>query len=220
MKTKLLISFLVAIMLVALQVGAAAAAPAAQDPTPVEEPTVCAGAETPTDTTTTGDTTTEEEDTSTEEETPTEGEEANHPVAQALADFFCDALGVDYDAIIGFHEGDEDGNVYGFGVIAQALWAAELLDADPALVLAAKTSGDYTDLFPEGTEDIPTNWGQFRKLAFAEATDDYKHNLGEIMSGRADPLGSGEEIQGVDADATTVHGKGYLHGHKGKGQRP
>ncbi len=226
MKTKLLISFLVAIMLVALQVGAAAAAPAAQDPDPVEPPveeTTCGSTETPTDetlaptdTTTEGDTT-EGEDTTTEEETPTEGEEANHPVAQALADFFCETLGVDYDAIIGFHEGTEDTPGYGFGVIAQALWAANQLDADPAAILAAKSSGDYEAFFPEG--DAPTNWGQFRKAVFSEATDDYKHNLGEVMSGKADPLGGGEEVQGADADATTVHGKGHLHAHKGKHQK-
>jgi hypothetical protein len=212
MKSKLLISFLVAIMLVVLQVGAAAAAPAAQDPTPVEEPTGCGAAETPTEETgTPTDTTTT--DTTTEEETPTEGEEANHPVAQALADFFCGALGVDYDTIIGFHEGTEEMDGYGFGVIAQALWAAKELDADPAAILAAKTSGDYTGLVPEGM--VITNWGQFRKFAFAEATDDYKHNLGEIMSGKADPLG-GEEVQTEGAGSDTVHGKGYLHSHKDK----
>jgi hypothetical protein len=209
MKTKLLISLLAAIMLVALQVGAAAAAPAAQDPTPVEPPTeeACGSTETP-PTTPTDVAPTTTDTTTTEEETPTE-EESNHPVAQALADFFCGALGVDYDTIVGFHEGTEESDGYGFGVIAQALWAANELGVDPAEVLAAKTSGDYSGFtMPDGS--TPTNWGQFRK-ALA------KHSLGEIVSGKADPLG--ETGEAVTA-STSVHGNGHVHGHgggKGKG---
>jgi hypothetical protein len=213
MKTKFIISLLVALMLIALQVGVAAAAPAAQDPTPVEETTGCTTTETPTDgtvtttdTTTTGDTTTEE-DTSGEEETPTEGEEANHPVADALSQFFCDTLGTDYDTIIGFHD---DG--YGFGVIAQALWAANELGVDPADVLAAKTSGDYSAFtLPDGS--TPTNWGQFRKALS-------KHTLGEIMSGKAEPLTSDTGEAVTAASGETTHGQGHVHGHgggKGKG---
>ena len=215
MKTKLLVSLLMAIMVVALQVGAAAAAPLAQDPTPVDPvPTedACGTEEvtppTEGETVTPTDTSTETGDT-TETEEPTE-DTAPHPVGDALSAFFCGALGVSYDDIMGFH--DEG---YGFGVIAQTLWAANELGLDPAAVLAAKTSGDYTGLVPEGT--VVTNWGQFRKFAFAEATDDYKHNLGEIMSGKADPLGETGEAA---ASSETTHGQGNTHGHgggKGKG---
>ena len=205
MKTKLLISLLAAIMLVALQVGAAAAAPAAQDPAPVDPPTEQACGTTETTPTEVAPTTT---DTTTEEETPTE-EDSNHPVAQALADFFCGALGVDYETIVGFHEGTEGTDGYGFGVIAQALWAANELGVDPADVLAAKTSGDFSGFtMPDGS--TPTNWGQFRK-ALA------KHSLGEIMSGKAEPLG--ESAESATA-GTSVHGNGHVHGHgggKGKG---
>lgn len=211
MKTKFIISFLLALMLVAFQVGVAAAAPLAQDPTPVVEPTGCSGDETPTDETvtptgetTSGETTTGEEDTS--------GEEANHPVAQALADFFCSALGVDYDTIIGFHEGTEETDGYGFGVIAQALWAANELGVDPADILAAKTSGDYSAFtMPDGS--TPTNWGQFRKALT-------KHTLGEIMSGKADPLGD-TTGDAAAASGETTHGKAHLHGQGGgKGKHP
>jgi len=276
MKTKLLISFLVAIMLVALQVGAAAAAPTAQDPTPVvgtvagvtvlpdgtvdvdvllsdgtthqtvnltaaqaeaaglvtvdpvtgdvtvndgvvglpfdsstlPEEDACA----PSDTgetageTTGGATTTGSETTG--EDT---GEGTTHPVGDALSQFFCGTLGTSYSDIMDFH--DEG---YGFGVIAQALWAANQLGMDPHDVLLAKSGDlDYADLFPAGTENVPTNWGQFRKFVFAEVTDDYKHNLGEIMSGKADPLGSGEEFAPLNQ---TTHGKAHSHGpNKGKG---
>jgi hypothetical protein len=205
MKTKLLISLLMAIMVVALQVGAAAAAPLAQDPTPVDPvPTedACGTEEvipptegetvTPTET---GDTT--------ETEEPTE-DTAPHPVGDALSAFFCGAVGVSYDDIMGFHD---DG--YGFGVIAQALWAANELGLDPAAILAAKSSGDYTGIvLPDGS--TPTNWGQFRKGLM-------KHTLGEIVSGKADPL---DETGEAAASAETTHGKGHIHGQgggKGKG---
>jgi hypothetical protein len=271
MKSKLLISFLVAIMLVALQVGAAAAAPAAQDPTPVvgtvagvtllpdgtvdvdvllsdgtthqtvnltaaqaeaaglvtvdpitgevtvndgvvglafdsstlAEEDACA----PSDTgeagageTVTG-TETGGEDTS--EDT---GEGGTHPVGDALSQFFCGTLGTSYDDIMTWHD---DG--FGFGVIAQALWISTELGLNPDDILAFK-KGDFVIVLEDGTS--PTNWGQLRKAAFSEATDDYKHNLGEIMSGRADPLG-GEEVQAESAGSDTVHGQGYLHSHKG-----
>lgn len=97
--------------------------------------------------------------------------ESHHPVATALATFFSDIEGVDYNIIMDAHA---VGN--GFGVIAQALWLIQKLDGnaeDFALLLEAKKSGDYSQfVLEDGT--VPTSWGQLRK-AVAE-------NLGTVIS--------------------------------------
>ena len=108
----------------------------------------------------------------TEEETPV------HPLSAILASFF------DADPIVidGYHN---DG--FGFGLIAQALWMSKNITEDASLageILDAKKTGDYSMFFPEGTENIPTNWGQFKK-AFSEK----KNNLGVVVSGQEDKPG-------------------------------
>jgi len=81
------------------------------------------------------------------------------------------------------NEYHEDG--FGFGVIAQAMWMSEGLNGDASaagLILEAKRSGDYSAFeLPDGSS--PTNWGQFKK-ALKENKD--KHNLGVVVSGHAD----------------------------------
>lgn len=111
-------------------------------------------------------------------------EESSHPISVLLATFF----GTDASVIDGYHE---DG--FGFGVIAQSLWMSQNLGGDAALaeqILEAKQSGDYSGLFPEGTENVPTNWGQFKK-----AVAEKKNNLGVIVSGHADTDATDEQSQ-------------------------
>jgi len=108
---------------------------------------------------------------------PTE-EEVHHPVGNALATFFSNIPGVDYDVIMTAHE---DG--YGFGVIAQALWLTQKMEGNSdtlVAILEAKKTGDFSAFtLEDGT--VPTNWGQFRK---AIMNGDKKNNLGVVMSNK------------------------------------
>jgi len=108
---------------------------------------------------------------------PTE-EEVHHPVGNALATFFSNIPGVDYDVIMTAHE---DG--YGFGVIAQALWLTQKMEGDTDIltaILEAKKTGDFSAFtLEDGT--VPTNWGQFRK---AIMNGDKKNNLGVVMANK------------------------------------
>jgi hypothetical protein len=106
-------------------------------------------------------------------------EVVQHPVGSALAIFFSDILGIDYETIMASHE-----NGFGFGVIAQALWLTKKLDGNSdvfAAILEAKESGDYSVfILADGT--TPKNWGQLRKAILSSEKD----NLGVIMSGKND----------------------------------
>jgi hypothetical protein len=102
-------------------------------------------------------------------------EKKQHPVGSALAAFFSDIEGMDYDTIMSAHE-----NGAGFGVIAQALWLTDELGGDSQLfqdLLYAKEHNDYS-AFKDFTEDgtPPKNWGQLRKALIN------KKNLGLVMS--------------------------------------
>jgi hypothetical protein len=189
-RTKALISILTILILISLSAVSVWAAPGRQEPTatptetpePTEEPT--------------------EEPTAepTEEPTaePTEEPTAVHPVASALAEFFAETLGLDYDTIMGYHE---DG--MGFGVIAQACWMAYAMEGDAALlgdILEAKKSGDFSSItLPDG--GTAKNWGQFRKAILG--SDKAKKNLGAIMSGRTKK----EQEQEQEITATQAQGK-------------
>ncbi len=135
-----------------------------------------------------------------------DGEETLHPVASALAEFFADTLGLDYDMIMGYHE---DG--MGFGVIAKACWMSIALEGDATLlgdILAAKKSGDFSSItLPEG--GTAKNWGQFKKAVLT--SDKAKKNLGAIMSGRVKPPDETDD----DLGASSNLGQGK--GKKGKG---
>ena len=110
-------------------------------------------------------------------DSPTQ-EEAQHPVGSALADFFGELFGVDYETVMDYHA---DG--VGFGVIAQALWMTERLEGDTEtfeMILDAKQNGDYSVVtLTDGS--TPQNWGQFRKAVLGTGK---KENLGTIMSDR------------------------------------
>jgi hypothetical protein len=128
----------------------------------------------------------------------TPAEEPQHPVGSALADFFADVAGVDYDTIMGYHEEGA-----GFGVIAQALWLNMELGGDATTldaIMRAKLTGDYSAIvLPDGT--TPQNWGQFRQ-ALLKDKENGKHNLGSVMSGH-----------GNDEENGNGNGNGNNNGH-------
>ena len=116
----------------------------------------------------------------------------DHPVGSALAQFFTDLLGVDYETIMEYH--DEGA---GFGTIAQALWMTNALEGDSetfAAIIEAKLNNDFSAIvLPDGS--TPKNWGQFRKAVMADRKKS-KENLGAIMSGRADNNAAGSDLKG------------------------
>ena len=133
-------------------------------------------------------------------------EEAHHPVGNALAAFFADLPGVDYNVIMAAHQ---DG--YGFGVIAQALWLTQKMNGDSevlAAILVAKKTGDYSAFtLKDGT--VLTNWGQFKK---AILEGDKKTNLGAVMSGRdKDKNNNGNKDKDKDNNGNNAN-----HGNKEK----
>lgn len=93
-------------------------------------------------------------------------QEDRHPVGDALATFFSDVPGLDYEAIM-----DEYDKGVGFGVIAQALWLTKEVKGDVEIfnaLLLAKQDNNYADLpfdfvDENGTPISPKNWGQLRK---------------------------------------------------------
>lgn len=114
-------------------------------------------------------------------------EEDRHPVGNALATFFSNIAGLDYDTIMLAHN---DGT--GFGVIAQALWLTTKLEGNAEVfqaLLLAKESGDYKDfIFEDGT--TPKNWAELRKGLY----DGKKlENLGNVMSNKNDGSGNHPE---------------------------
>ena len=128
------------------------------------------------------------------DEEPTEPDV--HLISTLLANFFFDGDPEMASLIDSFHNGDNDAEqVFGFGVIAQALWMSRNLaedgnaDTDLAgLILQAKKSGDYS-AFELTDGSSPTNWGQFKKALL-----DKKNNLGLIVSGQEDPDNSTDPL--------------------------
>jgi hypothetical protein len=100
-----------------------------------------------------------------------------HPVGSALATFFSDIKGLDYDQIMAAHD-----KGMGFGVIAQALWLTMKFEGDSKVFLAilnAKETGDYSAfILDDGT--TPKNWGQLRKAILESG--DKKDKPGIVMS--------------------------------------
>jgi len=139
-----------------------------------------------------------------------EGEEplAEHPVASALANFFADALGLDYDTIMDHHESG-----IGFGVIAQACWMSYALEGDVTLldaILNAKKSGDFSAIMLSEDGETARNWGQFKKAVLKSGNEKVQKNLanlGAIMSGRAEPPGGTDGGDEGELGATSTEGK-------------
>jgi hypothetical protein len=138
-------------------------------------------------------------------------EEKEHPVGSALADFFNETLGVDYEIVMTYHDQGA-----GFGVIAQALWITTKMEGDSALfqtILDAKLSGDYSAItFEDGTS--PANWGQFKK---AILKGEKNNSLGDIMSGKSE---SSDETDAVSEGNKNKEDKGNKDkGNKDKGNK-
>lgn len=145
-----------------------------------------------------------------------------HIISKLLADFFFKGDPEMAKLIDSYHTGDNDANqVFGFGVIAQALWMSKSFsesgtaNADLAgLILQAKKDGDYSQLsqyFKDGA--APSNWGQLKK---ALRDHKEKQNLGVIISGHAN---SDQEdgINTQDNGTNKDNGNNKDHG-KGKGK--
>ena len=140
-------------------------------------------------------------------------EENQHPVANALATFFSDLPGINYEIIMSAHEQGT-----GFGVIAQMLWLTTKMDGDVETfetLLDAKQSGDYS-AFVLADGSTPKNWGQLRKAILEQGK---KQSLGLIMS---NSQGNGE--QAVPKNDKNDHPNGNQnnghgnHGDNGKGK--
>lgn len=142
-------------------------------------------------------------------------EEGHHPIANALATFFSDIEGMDYEMIMSAHT---DG--VGFGVIAQTLWLTSELGGDSQLfqgLLFAKKHNDYS-AFSDFTEDgtPPKNWGQLRKVLLE------KKNLGAVMSnhnnnGNPGNPGNGSGNSQEKAKDKDNKGPGNGNGNNGHG---
>lgn len=143
-------------------------------------------------------------------------QEPQHPVGNALATFFSDVEGIDYDTIMSAHE-----NGVGFGVIAQALWLTSELGGDSQLfqdLLYAKQNNDYS-AFNDFTEDgaPPKNWGQLRKTLLNQKS------LGVVMSNHdnnGNPGNGNGNNQNKDKNKdknNNGHGNGNGNGNNGHG---
>ena len=132
-------------------------------------------------------------------------EEQEHPVGSALGEYFGELLGVDYDMIMEFHEGSEDGdNGMGFGVIAQALWLTSQAEGAFTVeeLLKAKRDHDYSLITLGESESTPENWGDVVK--FLKKGE----NLGSIMSGKADNGEPDDEVETTELQSGKGNGKG------------
>jgi len=179
-RAKVFISILMILILIALSGASAWAAPGRQGPAPepTPEPTV-EPTEEPTVEPPTRELTADPDDV-TEDGEEDDGEPIVHPVASALARFFADTLGLNYEEIMEYHKSG-----MGFGTIAQAFWMVSLLEGEVTVgdILAAKKSDDFSSIKLSNGE-TPKNWGQFKKAVLSG--DKAKKNLGAIMSGRPD----------------------------------
>jgi hypothetical protein len=82
-----------------------------------------------------------------------------NPVGDALATFFSDVPGMDYETIMAAHDKGA-----GFSVIAQTLWLNKQLEGNSKVfdkLLTAWETGDYSDFTVDGA--TPKSWAQLRK---------------------------------------------------------
>jgi hypothetical protein len=118
-----------------------------------------------------------------------------------LENYFGGALGLTADQLAAYKSAG-----FGYGEIAQACWMATQLGGDATLlnqILTAKQTGDFsTIVLPGGT--TVSNWGQLRKAVLTNP----HQNLGQIMSGHANPLA----ITAPTTQSTMMQGNGKGHG--------
>ena len=129
----------------------------------------------------------------------------------ALETYFGAALGLTADQLAAYQ-----GAGFGYGEIAQACWMATQLGGDATLldqILTAKQSGDFSTLVLPGGS-LVTNWGQLRKAVLT----DPKQNLGQIMSGHANPLAITAPTTTSASNMMQGNGKSHANAHEnGKG---
>jgi hypothetical protein len=102
--------------------------------------------------------------------------ETQHPVGSALATFFSDIDGIDYETIMTAHE-----QGVGFGVIAQMLWLTTKLEGTSEIfeeLVQAKQTGDFSAFILEDGS-TPENWGQLRKAILEKGK---KNSVGVVIS--------------------------------------
>jgi hypothetical protein len=134
---------------------------------------------------------------------------SEHPVGSALATFFSEIAGIDYEMIMSAHE-----QGVGFGVIAEALWLTTKLKGNSDVfeaLLYAKQTGDYSNFTLERDGSTPKNWGQLRNAIL-----DTGQAVGVVMSNsNADENGNGNS---TNRDRTS-HGNGN-HGDNNTNGKP
>lgn len=135
-------------------------------------------------------------------------EKTQHPVGSALATFFSDIAGLDYEAVMTAQKAG-----IGFGVIAQALWLTKRLAGNSEIfkvILDANQTGDYSAfILDDGT--TPLNWGQLRKAIADENT-----GLGIVISDKdnnGNGNGNGNKDKDKDKDKDN-NGNGNGNGSK------
>lgn len=128
-------------------------------------------------------------------------EKNQHPVGNALATFFSDIPGIDYEMIMAAHQQGA-----GFGVIAQSLWLTTKLEGNAELfeaLIDAKQTGDYSDFVLEDGSS-PENWGQLMKAIL----DKGKNNgVGVVMS-NSDDHGNGNGSENGNGQGNNGNGGG------------
>ncbi|HJQ15035.1 MAG TPA: hypothetical protein VJ830_09830 [Anaerolineales bacterium] len=121
-------------------------------------------------------------------------QETEHPVGSALATFFADIAGMDYETIMTAHE-----QGVGFGVIAQTLWLTTKLDGDSEIfeaMIEAKQTGDFSTFVLEDGSS-PENWGQLRNAILDK---DEKNSVGVVISDSAHNNSQGNNGNGNGND--------------------
>jgi hypothetical protein len=142
-----------------------------------------------------------------------EEEQDVHLISALLADFFFPDDESMAAVIDSYHNGDSEEGVFGFGVIAQALWMARNADSEFTFedVLQAKKEGSGTFTLSDGTEITYNNWGQLKKALLE------KHNsLGSAKHAEEDensPLSVQENGQGQGKGHDKHNGNGKGKGH-------
>jgi hypothetical protein len=135
-------------------------------------------------------------------------QETQHPVGSALATFFSDISGMDYETIMAAHQ-----QGVGFGIIAQALWLTTKLGGNADVfeaLINAKQTGDFSEFILEDGS-TPENWGQLRKAVLDKHLN---NSVGVIMSnqdnnGNGNGQGNGNNGNG----SQNSHGSGNDNGH-------
>jgi len=136
-----------------------------------------------------------------------------HPVGNALAAFFSDIDGIDYETIMIAYE---QGN--GFGAIAQTLWLTTKLEGDAEIfetLIQAKQSGDFSAFILEDGS-TPANWGQLKKAILA---NNEKNGVGLVKSNsNKDGNGNGNN-NGNGSGNGNGAGNGNSDGNKDNGDK-